>query len=95
MVEGPEGHECSTAAGGAAAANVAPMMMTPTEGTARVRLPGRPSKKAERNHGGRNADRLGLDLAEKSDLTERPVNNGDKGHRRREDLQGNTKLSTL
>ena len=53
MVEGPEGHECSTAAGGAAAAaaNVAPMMMTPTEGTARVRQPRRPSEKAERDHG--------------------------------------------
>ena len=94
MTKRPEGHESSAAAGGAAAADVA-LMMTYTEGTARVRLPGRPSKKAERNHGGRNADRLGLDLAEKSDLTERPVNNGDKGHRRREDLQGNTKLSTL
>ena len=54
MVERPEGHESSAAAGGAAAADVA-LMMTSTEGTARVRLPRprprRPSEKAERTTG--------------------------------------------
>ena len=53
-----------------------------------------PEREGRAEPRGRNADRLGLDLAEESDLTEMPVENGDKEHRRREDLQGNTKLST-
>ena len=43
MTKRPEGHESSAAAGGAAAADVA-LMMTYTEGTARVRLPGAPEQ---------------------------------------------------